>query len=70
MTIPFAGNALKAKVVADLFASKVPLTVLDYGAGDGAGWMAAPPNGPVRLIAYEPSEASYAAIHPAPSPAP
>lgn len=56
MTLAFHANGLKAKIVGDLLASKRPLRVLDYGAGDGHGWKdALPADGPISLYAFEPN---------------
>lgn len=63
MAIAFAGNALKAQIVSDLFASTEPVTVLDFGAGDGAGWAEQPLPSHISLIAYEPSPSRFKGLH-------
>lgn len=52
------GNAAKSRVIADILASKSgtgPVTVFDYGCGDGGDWPAILADHPwLRLVGYEP----------------
>lgn len=57
------GNAAKCRVIADILAGNTgsrPITVFDYGCGDGGDWPAILADHPwLRLVGYEPYAPSW-----------